>query len=144
MSNYPMKYNMSFLFFFSMSDSVHPVLQDPVQHFSWRSRGGVPVPSRGPRNQPSPEDGRGGTEAAWVEQPARVHKTCQHCCCGVFNPRSFYYPRELRHLQLLQQSGCRARPHRAGLVVFVWAGLGFSAQRADHSPLLWKTCRHSD
>lgn len=145
-SHFRTRFTTSAYYLFSISDSVHPVLQDPLQHFSWRSGGGVSVPRSGPCNQPSPEDGRGGAKAAGAEQPPRVHKACQHrCCCGgVFNRRSLHHPGELRHLRLPQQSGCRARPHRDRVVVFVWAGPGFSAQRAGHSHFLWKACRRSD
>lgn len=134
--------------FFLISDSVHPVFQDPVQHISRRSRGGVSVPSCGSRHQPPPEDGGGGTEAAGTKKPPWVNKARQHhwfsCCCRcggggggwVFTQRSSHHPRELHHHRLPRQSGRRTRPHGDGVVVLVRAGSGFSPQRAELSQLL--------
>lgn len=136
----------------SISDSVHSVHQDPIQHFSWWSKWGVSVPSSGARDQPSAEDGGGGPEAAGASQSLRIHNAYPHycsCCCfrrrgRVLPKRSFYLPRDLQHLQLQQQSGYRLWALGDGVVILIWAGPGFSAQRAGCSQLLWKACRYAD
>lgn len=69
------------LLFFLLPVSVHSVLQDAVQHFSRWPRGRVSLPSRGARDQPAAEDGRGGTQAAGAEQPLEDRGGCQGCCC---------------------------------------------------------------
>lgn len=144
---------MTFTIFFycSNSDPVHSVHQDPIQHFSWRSKWGVSVPSGGTRDQPPAEDGGGGPKAAGASQSLRIHKACRHhcsCCCfrrrgRVLPKRSFNLPRELQHLQLQQQSGYRLWALGDGVVILIWAGPRFSAQWAGHSQLLWKTCRYA-
>lgn len=145
---------MTFTIFFccSISDSVHSVHQDPIQHFSWRSGWGVSVPSGGARDQPSAEDGGGGPKAAGASQSLRIHKAYRHycSCCSfrrkgrVLPKRSFYLPRELQHLQLQQQSGYRLWALWDGVVILIWADPGFSAQWADRSQLLWKARRYED
>lgn len=133
---------------FPTAGSVHSVHQDPVQHFPRRSGGGVPVPGRGPRDQPPPADGGGGAEAAGAKQPARVPQACRCLHCGTGRGVSVqwnvYQPRKLQHLQLQQQSGQRLRAVRNGVVLFVRASLGFASQRAGHSHLLWKARWFSD